>query len=87
MLDSDLGGAINVASGEATRLADLIRQTAGKLGREDLVELGAVPVPEDEAPLVVADVHRLREELGWWPSWSTGDALDHTIDWWRDQLA
>ncbi len=87
LLDSDLEGAINVASGEATRLADLIGQTAGKLGREDLVELGAVPVPEGEAPLVVADVTRLREELGWRPSWSTGDALEHTIGWWRAKLS
>ncbi len=86
LLDSDLEGAVNVASGEATRLADLIRQTAGKLGREDLVELGAVPVPEDDPPLVVADVTRLREELGWRPSWDVDAALDHTIDWWRAEL-
>ncbi len=88
VLDSNLSGAINVASGEPTRLSDLIRRTASRLGREDLVELGAVAVPEDDPPLVVADVRRLRRELGWRPSWEVDAALGHTIDWWRGrQLA
>ena len=83
VLDSKVGGVINVASGEPTRLADLIRRTARRLGREDLVELGAIPVPADDPPLVVADVRRLRREVGWQPAWDVDDALDHTIDWWR----
>lgn len=85
LLDSDVEGAINVASGEATRLADLIQRTAARLGREDLVELGAIPVPADDPPRVVADVSRLRDELGWRPRWDVDAALDHTIAWWRDQ--
>ncbi len=87
LLASEVDGAINVASGEPTRLADLIQRTAARLGREDLVQLGAIPVPEDDPPLVVADVRRLRQELGWRPSWDTDKALDHTIDWWRRQTA
>lgn len=83
LLDSNVGGAINVASGEPTRLSDLIRQTAARLGREDLVELGAIAVPDDDPPLVAADVRRLHRELGWRPGWNVDAALDHTIDWWR----
>ena len=85
LLDSDATGPFNVGSGEPTRLRDLIRRTAGRLGREDLVELGAIPVPEDDPPLVVADVRRLHSALGWRPTWELDAALDHTIEWWRSQ--
>ncbi len=87
LLDSEVDGAINVASGEATRIVDLIQRTAARLGREDLVELSAIPVPADDPPRVVADVDRLREELGWRPRWDVDASLDHTIDWWRRRIA
>ena len=87
LLGSEVTGAVNVASGEAMRLADLIQRTAARLGREDLVELGAIPVPADDPPLVVADVGRLHGELGWRPYWDVDDALDHTIAWWRGRVA
>ena len=87
VLDSEVEGAINVASGEPTRLGELIRRAAGRLGAEDLVELGAIEVPPNDPPLVLADVGRLRKELGWRPAWDVDAALDHTIDWWRRHSA
>ena len=87
VLDSEVEGAINVASGEPTRLGELIRRAAGRLGAEDLVELGAIEVPAGDPPLVLADVGRLRKELGWRPAWDVDAALDHTIDWWRRHSA
>ncbi len=87
LLESDVNGPINVAAGEASQLGQLIRRTAALMGREDLVELGAIPVPEDDPPRVVADVGRLQRELGWRPSWQLDDALEHTIRWWRSQTA
>jgi len=87
LLESDIEGAINIASGERSSIAHLVRRAAGRLGREELVELGAIAARPDEPPLIVADVRRLREELGWSPRHGLDEALDATIDWWRRRLA
>ncbi len=87
VLDSELDGPINIASGEAVELRRLILGAARWIGREDLVELGALAVPADDPPRVVADVSRLRDELGWRPRLSLDEGLRQTVDWWRVELA
>ena len=87
LLESDVEGAINIASGEPISIAHLAYYAAGRLDRENLVELGALEARPDEPPLIVADVRRLRRELGWSPRHGLDQALDQTIDWWRQQLA
>ncbi len=85
LLDSQVSGAINVASGNAVAVGDLIHQVADLLDGRDRIDLGAIPVPADDPPLVAADIRRLRDELGWKPRWSHAEALEQTIDWWRKQ--
>jgi nucleoside-diphosphate-sugar epimerase len=68
-------------------LRDLILGVATRLGGEDLVRLGAVTVPTDEPPLVLADVRQLNELLDWRPSLDLEAGLDQTVEWWsRQQL-
>lgn len=87
LLESRVEGPINIASGQPTSIGHLVYRAAGRLGRGELVELGAIPARDDEPPLIVADVRRLREELGWTPRHTLDEALDDTIDWWRRRLA
>lgn len=88
LLESSVSGAINIASGEATALGDLVLRAADRLGRRDLVRLGGKPNGGDHpAPVVFADIARARRILGWRPQWRLDDALDRTIEWWRDELA
>ena len=65
---SGVDGAVNVASGEAVSIADLAGEIAAIAGRPDLLRLGARPDPAGEAPRMVADVTRLREEAGFRPA-------------------
>lgn len=85
VLDSDLTGAVNIASGKPTHLKEMIRLCAQLIGREDLLAWGAVP-SSNAAPIVVGDIRRLREELSWEPAVSLRDGLINTIDWWRTAL-
>lgn len=85
LLDSKLDGAVNIASGEPSTLKKIIQHIAEKLGRLDLVQFGAIPTPETEPPLLVADVKRLQQELGWSPLYSLDAGLNKTIDWWNQQ--
>ncbi|MFO0918468.1 MAG: NAD(P)-dependent oxidoreductase [Planctomycetaceae bacterium] len=82
LLDSDVVGAVNIASGKPVRLRDMIQMCAQEIGREDLVAWGAIP-SGNEAPLVVGDSRRLRDELGWSPRVSLADGLRMTVEWWR----
>ncbi len=87
LADSAVTGAVNVASGDATALRELARQIARRVGGEQLLRVGAVASREGEPPSLVADVRRLRDEVGWSPSIELDEGLDLVISWWRERLA
>jgi nucleoside-diphosphate-sugar epimerase len=86
LVDSDVDGPVNVASGAPVTLREIIFGIARRTGREDLVRLGEIPSPPDEPPLLVADVRRLNA-LGWRPRFDLDQGLDDTVAWWAEQLA
>jgi len=83
VLDSEVEGAVNIGSGEGVAIADVVQRIAQLVGRPDLLQVGALDAPPDEPPLLVADVERLRDEVGWQPSRSLEDGLRDTVEWWR----
>jgi nucleoside-diphosphate-sugar epimerase len=87
VLDSGVEGAINIGSGTAVTLREMIVMIGSMLGRKDLLKLGAVPSRANDAPLVVANVERLINEVKWQPRFSMEEGLQHTIEWWRRTLA
>ena len=87
MLGADVEGPVNVGSAERITIADLLGRIAGRIGRADLLALGARPLPPSEPPLLVPQIGRLRAEVGFEPAWTLDAALDDTIRWWRNALA
>lgn len=85
LLEADVAGAVNIGSGQPVAVKEVVRKIADRLERPGLVRLGALPAMPNEVPLVVADVRRLSEEVGWTPRYDLGDGLEQTIRWWRDQ--
>jgi nucleoside-diphosphate-sugar epimerase len=83
LLDSDAEGAVNIASGQPIALRDLVLRIGRALGRPDLIHLGAIPPAATDTPLVVANIDRLENEIGWTPRHSLAQGLDATIEWWR----
>ena len=80
---SDVTGPVNVASGEGVSLrmlADLIAVHAGDLGG---VGVGLLPDRPDEPASLVADVRRLREEVGFRPRAPLDQRIAETVEWWR----
>ncbi len=86
LLQSEVTGPINLASGQAPSLGELVRTAAARLGRPDMVRLGGLPDGHHPSPRVVADISRARQELGWKPRWALANGLDFTIDSWRHIL-
>jgi nucleoside-diphosphate-sugar epimerase len=83
---SDHEGPLNIGSGTAIPLADLIEEIGRQIGRPDLIRLGARPARPGDPDLVEADTTRLRETLGWSPRYNLETGVADTIAWWRDQL-
>jgi len=67
VLAGPVSGAINIGSGKAVAVRDLIATAAAAMGREDLVRFGARPRPADDPDLIEADVGRLTGEVGFRP--------------------
>lgn len=80
LLMSTVEGDVNVASGEPHTIAELAITLGEISGRPDLVHLGALPDRSDDPPVLVADVSRLRDEVGFMPSMGFRDSLKQAYD-------
>ena len=86
LLESDVSGPINIASGQAITLRDIVTRAGTLLGRPELIQLGAIPAAATDTPLVVADTARAVRLLpSWRPKVSLDEGLQRTIDWWRQR--
>ncbi|MFO1321968.1 MAG: NAD-dependent epimerase/dehydratase family protein [Burkholderiales bacterium] len=85
LLASGVIGAVNMASGEPCSIATFLGRIAERIGRPDLLRLGARPTPAGEAALVTAATDRLRSEVGWMPRHGLDEAIDRTIAYWRGE--
>lgn len=80
---SKVTGAVNIASGQALQIRELaeeIRAAAGGIGE---LRFGALPDRPNEPASIVADIGRLRDEVGYRPVRTMQERLAETIDWWR----
>jgi nucleoside-diphosphate-sugar epimerase len=68
LIDSSVVGAVNVASGEGVAVRDVVAALGRAAGRPDLLDIGALPQRASEPPRLVADVRRLRDEVGYVPA-------------------
>lgn len=85
LVDADgVSGAVNIGAGKGIAVRDLAVALARTAGREDLLELGALPTRPGEPASLVADVTRLRDEVGFHPGPTLDmDDLRTTLAWWR----
>lgn len=86
LCDSSVRGSVNVASGEAVALKDLIMAAARIIGAEDKVALGAREAPANEPPVIAADVTKLLS-TGWKRAYTHEEALRETVAWWKERLS
>lgn len=80
-------GPVNLASGEETQIAALIRKIAELTETRSKVEIGALPYRPTEIWRMSGDRTRAETLLGWKPAISLEEGLKITIEWYRNQLA
>ena len=76
LLDSDVEGAVNIASGETVAVRDLAQRAARLAGGESLLRFGARPLQEGEPAVMTAATERLRGELGFAPRFTLDAGLE-----------
>jgi nucleoside-diphosphate-sugar epimerase len=87
LLESKVTGPVNIASGQPVTLKQVIYTIAEKLNRDELIQLGVLPTPLNDPRVLIADVSRLNNEVGWLPKYDLNQGLDQTIQWWKKQLS
>ncbi len=78
LLGKDLNGPVNIASGQAIAVKDLIETAAQLLGRPDLIDLGARSRPDSDPPKLQADIARLAAS-GFRPSFDLRRGLANSL--------
>lgn len=79
LLASKAQGSVNVASGEPVRLRRIVEMIGESTGSTALLRMGALPARADEPPLLVADVRRLRSEVGFTPRYTLDEGIAATV--------
>jgi nucleoside-diphosphate-sugar epimerase len=85
LVESDVTGPVNIASGDCVPLRQVIDEVARQIGRPELLRYGARPSPAGEPARLAAATRRLREQVGFTPRFGLAEGLAETIAWWRGQ--
>jgi nucleoside-diphosphate-sugar epimerase len=86
LLDTSITGPVNIASGQPVALREVIRKIGEKLNKIEQIHLNALETTPGDPNLLVADVRRLTNEVGWRPKYDLDLGLEQTIQWWRHSL-
>jgi nucleoside-diphosphate-sugar epimerase len=83
--ESRLEGCVNIGSGSAPSVKEIVTRIAGLGGRPELIQWGAYPQKPGDPMLIQCDNAKLRS-TGWAPKYSLEEGLRHTFEWWRREL-
>jgi nucleoside-diphosphate-sugar epimerase len=87
LLASDVQGPVNISTGDAPPVRELVALVGAAAGRPELIRFGARPSNPADPPEIRADTTRLRTEVGWDEFTPREDAVRATVDWWRSREA
>ncbi|MDY6826333.1 MAG: NAD(P)-dependent oxidoreductase [Bacillota bacterium] len=86
LLESEVTGPVNIASGSPVALKDLIMLVGELVEKEGKIRLGAIAAAEDDPSLLLANTERLNREVGWMPRYSLQEGMKETVKWWKAKL-
>jgi nucleoside-diphosphate-sugar epimerase len=79
---------INIGSGKGITMKKLALMISSHLGvSDDLLQFGVLPYRPNEMMYLVANVNKAKSLLGWEPKTSIEKGLEHTINWYNQNLS
>jgi len=85
LLESTVEGPVNIASGRAVAVRDLLQEIGAQLGRPELIRLGARG-PGSGASHIWANTEKLKKEVDWKPRYDLASGMEQTVRWWRSSV-
>lgn len=89
LLDSNVTGAVNIASGEPVRLNELVLHLADRMGKLSMMlnDAGFAHTSKQTGnpPKLVANIQRLRNLVNWQPKYTLSEGLEQTINEWLER--
>jgi len=82
LLNSNLEGVVNIASGKPIILKDLIFKIGKKLCSANLIRLGEIQSNPDEPNCIVGNTKKINQF--WLPQYDLDLGIEKTIKWWQD---
>ncbi|HEV2944867.1 MAG TPA: NAD(P)-dependent oxidoreductase [Solirubrobacteraceae bacterium] len=86
LVASDVQGPVNIASGQPVAVRAIVEEIGRATDRLDHVDFGALTLRDGDPPRIVADVVRLREEVGFSARIGLAEGIRGTIEWWRQHV-
>lgn len=83
VLENNVEGIVNIGSGQAIRLRDILMSIGEKLGKTELIHLGGIKANVNEPPVIVADNQKLIIEANWKQQYNLDQGIDRVINWWK----
>jgi nucleoside-diphosphate-sugar epimerase len=84
--ESRLEGCVNIGSGTAPSVREIVTKITELGGRPDLIQWGAYPQKPTDPMLIRADNAKLRS-TGWAPRYDLDRGLKQTFEWWRTETS
>ena len=85
LLNSDIEGPVNIGQGTPVAIREVVEIIGDQLHSKHLIQLGALPAPPNDPPVLIADTHRI-QSIGWHPKYNLKTGLEQTITWWKTNL-
>lgn len=86
ILRSDVTGPVNIGSGNGVKILDVVSMIGRVMGKSHLLKIGALPAAPNDPPSIVADVTRLRDEVGFEKKVDLYAAVCAAVEWWKTHL-
>lgn len=87
LLDSEVEGPVNIGDDTPVKIAEVVQLIGEIMGKPELIGLGKRQAPAGEPPLLLPDLHRLRDEVDWRPGRDLREGLKSVIEWWTENQA
>lgn len=79
LLDRDVTGPVNIASGTPVTLGRVAECVAHIAGKPHLLQVDALPATPENPQVLLADIARLRNEVGWQPRFTLESGLKAVV--------
>ena len=83
LLASDTNGPVNICTGTAIKIREIVFELASILNKQELVQYGAVPSRQDEPDVITGTTGLLKKSIDWQPMINLHDGLTETVEYWR----